>query len=56
MIIFDTLLELKDKLKLCTESYYLDNMDAILDNYKRAEKYLIPEDYIYENSKELLYV
>lgn len=56
MIIFDTLLELKDKLKLCTESYYLDNMDAILDNYKRAEKYLIPEDYIYENNKKLLYV
>lgn len=56
MIIFDTLMELKDKIKLCTESYYLDNMDAILDNYKRAEKYLIPEDYIYENNKELLYV
>jgi hypothetical protein len=56
IIVFDNLLELKDKLKLCTESYYLDNMDAVIDNHNRAYKYLITEDYIYENSKELLYV
>jgi hypothetical protein len=55
MVIFDNLLELKDKLKLCTESFYLDNMDAIIDNYNRAFKYLIPEDYIFENKKEYLY-
>jgi hypothetical protein len=55
IIVFDNLLELKDKLKLCTESYYLDNMDAVIDNHNRAYKYLITEDYIYENNKNLIY-
>jgi hypothetical protein len=55
IITFDNLLELKDKLKLCTESYYLYNMDAVIDNYNRAYKYLISEDYIFENNKNLLY-
>ena len=55
IITFDNLLDLKNKLKLCTESYYLNNMEAIIDNYGRAMKYLLPEDYIYENDRELLY-
>lgn len=55
IITFDTLSELKDKLKLCTEKYYLDNMEAVIDNYQKAHNYILAEDYIYENDKDLLY-
>lgn len=55
MIIFDNLLELKDKLKLCTEEYYLNNMESISKNFKLAQNYLCAEDYIYQNKRELFY-
>ena len=55
MIIFDDLLELKDKLKLCTKEYYENNIEYIIENFHKAHKYLLAEDYIYENNKELLY-
>jgi len=49
MIIFHDLLELKEKLKLCTESFYNDKIDIIKDNFCRAEKYTLAEDWIYNN-------
>jgi len=55
MIIFDDLLELKDKLKLCTKEYYENNMEYIIENFHKAHNYLLAEDYIFENNKELLY-
>jgi len=55
MVIFDTLNDLKDSLKLCKEEFYKNNMDAIVENYNKAHDYILAEDYIYENSKELLY-
>jgi hypothetical protein len=55
MIIFDSLLELKDKLKSCTKEFYEINKEYIIQNYKTAHKYLLAEDYIFENKKELLY-
>lgn len=56
MIIFDNLLELKDKLKFCTQEFYEKNIEAIRQNFKTAHQYLCAEDYIYENQKELFYV
>jgi hypothetical protein len=55
MIIFDDLLELKDKLKLCTKEFYDNNREYIIENFHKAHKYLLAEDYIYENNRELLY-
>jgi hypothetical protein len=55
MIIFDDLLDLKDKLKLCTKDYYENNKEHIIENFNKAHNYLLAEDYIYENNKELLY-
>ena len=49
MIIFNDLLDLKEKLKLCTESFYNNKLDTIKDNFYRAEKYTLAEDWIYNN-------
>lgn len=48
-IIFDTLEELKEKLKLCTPEYYESKLPAIRDNFERAHKYVLAEDWLYEN-------
>lgn len=55
MIIFDNLIELKEKLKICTKDYYHDNIDAITENFNKAHNYLLAEDFIFENDKKLLY-
>jgi hypothetical protein len=42
-------------LEKCTEEYYLKNLSAINENLEIAKKYVIPEDYMWENYlKELL--
>ena len=48
-IIFDTLPELKEKLKLCTPEYYESKLPAIKENFELAHKYLLAEDWIVEN-------
>jgi hypothetical protein len=48
-IIFDTIEELKEKLKLCTPAYYDSKKKAIMDNFQRAQKYLLAEDWMVEN-------
>lgn len=48
-IIFDTLPELKEKLKLCTPEYYQSKLPAIKENFNLAQKYLLAEDWLYKN-------
>lgn len=55
MIIFDNLIELKQKLKTCTKEYYENNMEYIIENYNKAHNYLLAEDFIFKNDKKLLY-
>lgn len=49
-IIFNDLLELKDKLKLCTEEYYNSKSNAIKENFERAQEYLLTEDWLTKNN------
>jgi hypothetical protein len=51
IIMFDNLLDLKQKLKLCTPDYYERKMPAIKENFELAKKYLLAEDWIYNNIK-----
>lgn len=48
-IIFDNLTDLKEKLKLCTPEYYESKLPAIKENFELAQKYLLAEDWLYEN-------
>ena len=48
-ILFDNLVELKEKLKLCTPEYYESKLPAIRENFECAHKYLLAEDWLYEN-------
>ncbi len=48
-IIFDTLPDLKEKLKLCTPEYYESKLPAIKENFERAQKFILAEDWLYEN-------
>lgn len=49
-IIFTELVELKDKLKTCTEEYYNNKMSAIKENFDRAQEYLLTEDWLTKNN------
>ena len=49
MIIFDDIYDLKEKLKLCTKSNYESRLDAIKDNFDRANNFILAEDWIYNN-------
>ena len=49
MIIFNDLLDLKEKLKLCTEKFYNEKLNVIRDNFETAKKYTLAEDWIYIN-------
>lgn len=48
-IIFNDLSELKEKLKLCTPQYYESKKDAIKENFERSKKFILAEDWLYEN-------
>ena len=48
-IVFNDLLELKQKLKLCTPEYYESKLPAIKENFELAQKFILAEDWIYEN-------
>ena len=48
-IIFNDLMELKDKLKLCTPEYYESKLPVIKENLELAKKYLLSEDWIHEH-------
>lgn len=45
---FDSLYELKDKLKLCDSAYYSSKKEAIKENFERAKEFILAEDYIYK--------
>jgi len=49
MIIFNDLIELKEKLKQCTEEYYVSIAPIIKENFELAKKYTLAEDWIYNN-------
>jgi len=49
-IIFNDLQELKDKLKLCTPSYYESKFSIIQENFNLAKKYLLAENWIHEHA------
>lgn len=49
MIIFNDILELKQKLKQCTVDFYNKNLSAIHENFELAKQYTLAEDWIYNN-------
>lgn len=48
-VIFDNLVELKEKLKICTPEYYKSKLPIIEENFKLAHEYVLAEDWIYKN-------
>lgn len=48
ILTFDTIDELRDILDVCTPEFYYARTPAIIDNFKRAQKFAIVEDYMYE--------
>jgi len=54
MIIFNDLNELSNILTSLTASQYQKMLPAIEDNYLKAQKYLIPEDWMYDNLSFLM--
>lgn len=49
-IIFNSLPELKEKLKTCTPEYYESKKEAIAENFELSKKFILAEDWIYENN------
>lgn len=49
MVIFETLEELPALLKECTEENYQKMLPAIQDNFERAEKFILAEDWMTDN-------
>lgn len=45
---FSSSQELKELLPLCTEKYYMDNLEYIAENHIISKKYLLPEDFMWE--------
>jgi hypothetical protein len=54
MIIFDKPNDLHKILNNLSEEYYNSMIDVINDNYNRAKKYMIAEDFLYKNYKDIL--
>lgn len=48
ILTFDTLEELQAILADCDEDFYNSKMDAIYENFELAQKYIMPEDYMFE--------
>jgi hypothetical protein len=48
-IVFNDLNELKEKLKLCTAEFYDSKKSVIEENFKKAQDYILSEDWIYKN-------
>lgn len=49
-IVFDSIDELNEKVKNLSLEKYNEMLDAVKDNQERAKKYIIAEDWIYENT------
>jgi len=49
IITFETLQELKEKLKSCTPEYYNSKKDVIKENFELAKNYILPENWIAKN-------
>ncbi len=41
--------DIAEVLKVCTEKYYYERLDAVIDNYRIVKKYLNVWDYMYED-------
>lgn len=48
-ILFNDLIELKQKLKLCTAEYYESKLPVIKENFEKAKQFILAEDWIYTN-------
>ena len=48
IITFDTIPELKDILSKLSEEDYNNRIEAVRDNFERAKKFMVVEDYLYE--------
>jgi hypothetical protein len=46
-IVFDDLLDLKQKLKVCSPSHYQSKLSAVIENMDIAKEYVLAEDLIY---------
>lgn len=53
ILIFDTIEELDTLLNTITPELYYSKMDSIKNNFEVAKKYVLSEDWIYENTKIL---
>jgi hypothetical protein len=53
MLIFDNIEELDNLLKKCDENFYKSKIDIIKDNFNRAKNYLLPDEYVYQFTKNL---
>jgi hypothetical protein len=49
MILFDNINELSNILDWISFDQYIKIKDAVEENFEKAKKYLIAEDFIYEN-------
>lgn len=47
MILFDNWTELKDIIKICDESLYLDKFEYVKNNFLLSTKYVLPDEHIY---------
>lgn len=55
MIIWKDIEDLKDILKICNENLYNKMLPAVNDNFNRALKYSIVEDFLYDNIKRTVF-
>ena len=53
VITFDSLEELEDVLNKITPELYNSKIESIKSNFELAKKYILSEDWIYENTKIL---
>lgn len=48
IVTFKTIEELRSKIKLFDEKFYIDRLPAIKDNFNNSLQYVTPEDYIFQ--------
>lgn len=54
MIVFDTLEELKDIMNHLKPIEYDKRMNAIKNNFNKAQEYVVPEDILYKNYQQII--
>ena len=51
ILTFDTIEDLDNLLNTITPELYYSKMDSIINNFELSKKYVLSEDWIYENTK-----